>query len=170
MNTLAKLFLTITAFAPVLLVYSIAFAMSENFYLGAAFFAVCMLLVSVCVLLIRRAKKTLASRSYTTQTVETADNEIFTFLLIYLLPLVTKDIQAYNWYLWLVVVGSFCIVVAVSYGFHFNPLLSVLGYHFYKVTRKGELTHILVTNRRLYRVGETLSVVRISEYVLIEKD
>ena len=169
MNKPAKYVLTLTAFAPVLLIYSYVAATSGRCLLAATFVAFCALLVFLCIFLIRRATRNLVSRTYETQVVETADSEIFTFLLIYLLPLITRDIQTYNWYVWIMITVLFCFVVATSYGFHFNPLLSVLGYHFYKIARQGEVTHVLITKRRLYKVGETLTVVRLSEYVLIEK-
>ena len=109
------------------------------------------------------------ARTYHTETVETADHEIFGLVLIYLLPLITRDLVNYNWLVWILVTLIFCLVVATSYGFHFNPLLVFLGYHFYRVTEKGGIPHVLIANRRIYKTGETLNVARLSEYVLIEK-
>ena len=75
----------------------------------------------------------------------------------------------YNWFEWILVTLLFCLIVATSYGYHFNPLLIFFGYHFYKVTETGGMPHILITNRRIYKIGETLDVARLAEYVLIEK-
>ena len=98
----------------------------------------------------------------------TADNEIHSFLLIYLLPLITKDIEGYDWIVWGVIAFFFCVMLTTSYGYHFNPFLVILGYHFYKVTERGGVPHLLITTRRLRRSGQAISVVQLSEYVLIE--
>lgn len=108
-------------------------------------------------------------RVYSTATVETADNDVFGLLLIYLLPLITRDLATYNWLAWIVVTVVFCLIIAIGYGYHFNPMLSVFGYHFYKVTETDGLPHVLITERRIYKTGETLHVARLDEYVLLEK-
>ena len=169
MGKLAKSLLAITAFAPVLLTYAAVSALNRDYCDAAACAAACAILVLLCVVLLRFARIGLQSRSYTTVTVETADNEVFSLLLVYLLPLITRGLSAYNWYAWILVTVLFCIVVATSYGYHFNPLLVLLRYHFYKVTETNGIPHVLVTKRRIYRTGEDLHVARLAEYVLIEK-
>lgn len=169
MGKLAKLLLAITAFAPVLLTYAAVSIINCEYWHATVFVAACVLLVFSCVGLLRFAKNRLQSRNYRTATVETADNEIFGLLLIYLLPLITRDLAAYNWLAWILVTLLFCLIVATSYGYHFNPLLIFLRYHFYKVTETDGMPHVLITNRRIYKMGETLDVARLAEYVLIEK-
>ena len=100
---------------------------------------------------------------------ETADNEGFGLLLVYVLPLITRDLAVYNWYEWILVTFLFCLIVATSYGYHFNPLLIFMGYHFYKVTESEGMPHVLITRRRIYKTGEQLEVARVTEYVLIER-
>ena len=169
MSKLAKLFLTLTAFAPVLLTYAIVSVINSDYCHAAAFVVFCVLLVILCVVLLRFAKHHLQSRTYCTVTVETADNEVFSLILIYLLPLITRDLSTYNWIAWVLVTLLFCVIVATSYGFHFNPLLVFLGYHFYKVTETNGIPHVLIANRRIYKTGEKLDVASFAEYVLIEK-
>ena len=169
MSTLAKVLLALTAFAPVLLTYAAVSAMNCEYVHAAIFVTICILLVIVCAGLLQFAKTRLQARSYRTATVETADNEVFGLLLVYVLPLITRDLAAYNWYAWILVTLLFCLVVATSYGYHFNPLLIFLRYHFYKVTECKGIPHVLITRRRVYETGETLEVARLAEYVLIEK-
>ena len=166
---LAKFLLAVTAFAPVLLTYAMVSAINCEHWHAAAFVAGCVLFVLLCVVLLRFAKSRLQSRVYRTATVETSDNEVFGLLLIYLLPLITRDLATYNWFAWILVTLVFCLVVATSYGYHFNPLLVFLGYHFYKVAEADGLPHVLITKRRIYKTGETLHVSRLAEYLLIEK-
>ena len=169
MGKLAQLFLAFTAFAPVLLTYAGVSALNSNYCHAVQFLAACAALVLLCDGLLHFAKTKLESMSYRTATVETADNEAFGLLLVYLLPLITRDLSTYNWHAWIIVSFFFCLIVAIGYGYHFNPLLVFFGYHFYKVTELGHIPHTLITQRRIYDTGETLQVVRVADYILIEK-
>ena len=169
MSKIAKFLLAVTAFAPVLLTYAVVSVFNCEYWHAAFFLVTCGLLVLMCYSLLRFAKSHLQSKTYRAATVETADNEIFGLLLVYLLPLITRDLAIYNWPSWILVTLFFCFVVATSYGYHFNPLLVFLKYHFYKVAETDGMPHILITNRRIHKTGETLDVGELAEYVLIEK-
>ena len=168
MGKIAKFMLATTAFGPVLLTYAVVSILNCAYWQAAAFVAACVGLVLLCVAMLHFAKTRLQPHSYTTATVEIADNQVFSLLLIYLLPLITRDLATYNWFAWIVITVLFCVVVAAGYGYHFNPLLVLLRYHFYKVTEKNGISHVLVTKRRIYKTGEKLNVARLAEYVLIE--
>lgn len=168
MGMLTKFLLVATAFAPVLLVYGGVLILEGEQSQAVWSFAACALLVGTCTALVQFSKTRLTRRNYTTKTVESADGEVSGFLLIYLLPLITRNIADYNWIAWGIVALIFCVVFARSFGFHFNPLLVLLGYHFYRVTEESGLPHVLVTRRRIFETGETLKVTRPSEYMLIE--
>lgn len=169
MGKLAKLFLAFTAFAPALLTYAAVSIINCDYRYAAIFLVACAALVLVCVGLLRFARSRLQPRTYRPATIETADNEVFGLLLVYLLPLIIRDLATYNWIAWVLVTFVFCLVVAAGYGYHFNPLLVFLGHHFYKVAERDGMPHVLVTKRRIYKLGETLDVARLAEYVLIER-
>ena len=169
MSKLAKLLLATTAFAPVLLTYAAVSVINCEYWHAAALVTGCVVLVFLCAGLLHFAKSNLQSRTYCTATVETADNEVFGLLLIYLLPLITRDLATYNWPAWVLVTLLFCLVVATGYSYQFNPLLVFFRYHFYRVKETDGIPHVLITNRRIYKTGETLEVARLAEYVLIEK-
>ena len=169
MSRIAKFILTATAFCPVLLVHCAVAIMSRAYCIAVIFFIASTVLLVVCLRLMSFLTRSIARRSYTTKSVETADQEVMSFLLIYALPLISRDLSNHNWAVWLVIALFYCFVVTTGYGFHFNPLLSFCGYRFYKVTSEGGLPHVLITKRRIYEVGETLTVGRMVDFVLIEK-
>ncbi len=169
MGKLAKFLLTATAFAPALMTYAVVSLINYDYWNAAAFVGVCVLLVPLCVGLLYFAKSHFPSRIYRATAIENADNEVFHLLLIYLLPLITRDLATYNWPAWVLVTLIFCLVAATSYSYHFNPFLVFFGYHFYKITETGGIPHVLIANRRIYKTGETLDVARLADYVLIEK-
>ena len=169
MSKLAKALLSATTFGPIFLVYGLVSFSDGRPCLGIAFFGLCAVLVLSCGTLLWLAKRRLSSRRYETKTVETADHEVLSFLLIYLLPIVTKGLASFDWVVWTFIGIFYCFTVTASYGFHFNPLLTFLRYHFYRVTEENGIPHVLITRRRIYKVGETIEVARLGDYLLIEK-
>lgn len=170
MNKIARFVLALTAFAPILFVYAAVFAVEKEYCTAAVLVWICVALCGLCAGTLHFAKRQLEGVPYRAEAVETADNEMQGFLLIYCLPLITRDLSLYNWPVWIIIALLFCVMVATSFGCHFNPLLTtVLGYHFYRVTAKGGVTRILLTTRPIQKTGEKLCVAELSEYVLLEK-
>lgn len=169
MSRWAKFFLTATAFAPVLLVYSGVSLIHGAYCMAAGYFVVFMALLLVCLTIMSFFTQSLPPRNYVTKSVETADQEVLSFLLIYLLPLISKDLTNYNLAIWFIIALFYCFVVTTGYGFHFNPLLTFFGYRFYKVTEENGLPYVLIARRRIYRLGETLTVVALTDFILVEK-
>ena len=169
MNKLAKFLLAATAFAPSLLIYALVSASNSEYGDSAIFLGFFALLVSLCVFFLCFSKIKLESLPYRASTVEPADKEVFSLLLVYLLPLLTVDLSIYNWEAWILIAFFFCVVVSTSYGYYFNPLLVLFGYHFYKIAESDGVPHVLITRRRIYKTGELLHVCGLAEYILIEK-
>ena len=170
MSRLTQFFLTASAFAPIFLSYSLVLALDNHCTMSLLSLGVCVALVLTCVGLLGMSRKFLPVKTFKTKRAEPKDNEIFSFLLIYLLPLVTRDLATYNWWAWGLVAALFCLMVAMSYGFHFNPLLALFGYHFYSISEEGGMPHVLITKRRIYRTGEVLQTRQIADFALIETD
>jgi len=170
MGGLARFFLAATAFAPIFLVYAIVSAFDHEYCHVLAFFSICAFLTGTCLLLIKLTKSHMSEDNFETRTVETADGENLSLILVYLLPLITNELNLYYWTEWAVIAVFICLIVSRSYGYHFNPLLSMFGYHFYKVAGKEGIPHILINRRRIYNKGENLKVIEISGYTLIETE
>lgn len=168
LNWLAKLLLTSTAIAPVLITYAwVAFQADEGwqavFLLGA-----CIVLIVICMLMLRYSKKHLERVKFSATTVEAADRENMGFLLLYLLPLFTAQFTALNWQVWVPAIVIFAAVVATGYSYHFNPLLGLMGWHFYKVSTKEGVTYVLITKKQLRNATETIEVGQLTEYIVID--
>ena len=169
LSKLAVILMAATAFAPAFLVYALVWVMHGCYWKAVFFAGLCFGLVGLCLFLMAQAEKKLTRRSYTPISISTADSEVMNFLLIYLLPLITRDLATYNWFAWIVIALIFCVVVATSYSYHFNPLLVLCGYHFYKVSDKEGMSHVLITKKRLFRANDDLTVGMLSEYVPYSK-
>jgi hypothetical protein len=144
MSKLGKLVLMLTSLAPILGAFAVnSFAhtdwMTGGFYLGGG-----VVLVAACWFVLWRCRKVLAVEPLTTKKVKTADKEVLAFLLVYLLPLFTKDlIFTGNWFtpLYILAIVAFCVYHGNS--FTFNPLLAMAGYHFYEVENDNGMTYLL---------------------------
>ena len=170
LNFIFRTLFTATAFAPASFVYALVWFSQERYLGGCICIAAGVFLVLGGLGIASQAKKTLPSLPYTAKQVETADSEIIGFLLIYLLPLMTDDYSTTNWFLWILIAVVFCWLVAASYGYYFNPVLSMFGWHYFKTTDDQGRTSVLITKKRLYDPNTQLLVGKIAEYVLIEKD
>ena len=105
---------------------------------------------------------------FTATTIEAADKENISFLLLYLLPLFTEEFSTLNWNVWIPVVLIFALVVATGYSYHFNPLLSLFRWHFYKAGTKEGVTYVLITKKQLRNATETIKVGQLTEYIVID--
>ncbi|WP_201772725.1 hypothetical protein [Endozoicomonas numazuensis] len=130
---LAKLLLTSTAIAPVGFTYAWVAWFADEKTFAALAVSVSLFLVLLCIWLLRYAKNSLERIDFSVSTVEAADRENMGFLILYLLPLFTASFDTLNWEVWLPTLVIFAIITSTGYSYHFNPLLGVMRWHFYKV-------------------------------------
>ncbi len=100
LNWIAKILLTSTAIAPVLLTYAWVAYQSCEPRQALVLLAVCVFLVAVCIGMLHYAKSKLERMNFSTTTAEAADRENIGFLLLYLLPLFTSQFSKLNWAVW----------------------------------------------------------------------
>ena len=170
LSFVARFILTASAFAPASAIYAIVWCVHGS-YIGVV---ICLsiggLLVLTCFLMTNYAIKKLQPMPYTAKAIESADAETISFLLIYLLPLMTNEFSTTNWEAWLLVALILCLAVSCSYGYQFNPVLAMFRWHCFKVTDDQGRTSVLITKNKLYEPEERLSVGKITEYLLIDKE
>ena len=168
LTSFAKLLLTATAVAPVSLTYAwVAWYQCENLIAiiacGLAIF-----MLAICVLLLRYVSSHSESLPLNAASIEPADSESLGFMLLYVFPLFTDSIEALNWELWAPIMILFGVIIGTGYSYHFNPLLGLLGWHFYKVTSAGGVTYVLITKKHLRNAASVGRVGQLTEYVLID--
>ena len=168
LNAFARILLTSSAIAPVGLTYAwVAFMEGDE---RAAIYILLSSLatVAICLLLLRYARKNLESSPFQAVEVEAADRENMGFLLLYLLPLFTSQFNTLNWQLWVPTLVIFAMITATGYNYHFNPLLGLLRWHFYKVQSKEGVKYVLITRKQIRSAANPVSVGQLTEYILID--
>jgi hypothetical protein len=131
LSRIAQVFLAATALAPVLLVWAAASYQTSRAYAAAAV-VVAVLLVVICVGLLALAKRELQTDPLVMAKAVRMDKDAVGFLIAYALPLVLSDdaTQLPALAVFVVIVGLLLVQLQIL---HVNPLLGVLGFHFYEV-------------------------------------
>lgn len=170
LSTLARWLLTATSVAPVLLTFSIVFVIKKDWVTGIALLVACLILVILCLTMIRKARTQLEDIDFQASSIEAADRENVSFLVVYILPLFTANLAELNWNVWIPIIAIFAWITATGYSYHFNPLLNLLGWHFYRVNTHEGVTYVLLTRKELRSANTKLVVGQLTEYIVLDKE
>lgn len=86
------------------------------------------------------------------------------------MPLFTSQFSTLDWEFWIPTVVIFAVITATGYNYHFNPMLGLLGWHFYKVESSEGVTFILITKKRLRTAANAITVGNLTEYILLDME
>lgn len=167
-NVLARVLLTATALAPVGFTYAWV-AFTQDMSKAAIIIALVSLsFVIICFGVIWLAKRSLSSTEFRAQTIEAADHENTAFLLLYVMPLFTSQFRTLAWEFWVPTLLIFILITATGYNYHFNPLMGLMGWHFYKVESIDGVVFLLITKRQIRSNLQPLRVGQLTEYMLLD--
>ncbi len=132
--------------------------------------AITVLLVVVCWLLLLYAAKNIERSEFKIKEFERSDKEVLAFLLTYLLPFLASDRLEFSgeW-----ITGAYILLViflSVSHAdaVHFNPVMGLLGYHFYSVKDGDGVPYLLISKDTLRRPDREITVVRLSNSIFLQ--
>jgi hypothetical protein len=143
---MAQVFLAATALAPVLLVWAAASYDASRAYAAAAI-VIALLQVVICVALLALAKRELQTDPLVIVKAVRMDQDAVGFLIAYALPLVVSDsaTQLPALAVFVVIVGLLLVQLQIL---HVNPLLGMLGFHFYEVELTNSDTALVISRSR----------------------
>jgi hypothetical protein len=168
LNALARLLLTATALAPVSFTYAWVAYVQGDPHTAKIIAAVGVALVVMCAVLLASAVTNLPASDFRASSIEAADHENTAFLLLYVMPLFTSQFQTLDWQFWVPTIIIFGVITATGYNYHFNPLLGLMRWHFYKVQSPEGVTFILITKKHLRTAATELRVGQLTEYILLD--
>lgn len=168
LSVFARLMLTVSAIAPVGFTYAWVAYMQGQALVALWAAGVGIAAVAACLIVLSYARNNLESMRLNINAIEAADSENIGFMLLYLLPLFTDKISTLNWSLWVPTLIVFGLITATGYGYHFNPLLGILQWHFYRVTSTDGVTYVLITKKQMRVAHQLVSVGQLTEYVLLD--
>ena len=165
LNIFAKFLLMATSLSPVLGAVAVnQFARHEPWTRWAGWLVAALFLVFVCWAVLRYAARNAQQHLFHIKEFERNDTEVLAFLLAYLLPFVSSKDMAFTgeWLTGAYIFGVIFLVFAHAGAFHFNPVMGLLGYHFYSVKNGDGVSQLLISKAELRRPGKDVQTVRLA--------
>lgn len=170
MNRFYKLLFAATSMAPITGAYAINQFRDGQVMWGASFIVLGLSLTLICWAVLAFAARNQQTEPLHVVEVELADKEILAFLIAYLLPVLSResfDILA-NPLSGFFVLFILLLCVYNSNAFHFNPLLAMVGYHFYEVKTESGIPYMLITRHIIRDKNYATLVKELSTYVYLD--
>ncbi len=170
LNQFAKLLLVGTSLSPVLGAVAVnQVALGKPWADWLPWLAAGLLLVFICWALLRYLAANAQSQLLTLAQFENNDKEVLAFLLTYLLPFISAKDMAFQGQ-WLTVAYIFAVIsmVIVHAGaFHFNPVMGLLGYHFYGIKNGDGVSLLLISKAELHKPGIEVKTVKLAHNIYL---
>lgn len=100
-----------------------------------------------------------------------ADRSTITFVVAYVLPLLTVGNVRVQWEVLVIVFGLLIMLIYHSDAYLVNPLLAIpFGYHFYEVTNEEQVTYILVSRREIVNTREPVEGRQVSRFMFLDAE
>ena len=171
LNWLAKLLLVSSALSPVLGAVAVnQYSLGKPPSTWLPWLVVGLLLVFICWALLSYAARAAQKHTLKITQFEANDKEMLAFLLAYLLPLASaKDMLAgVHWMTTVYVLVIIMLVFTHARALHFNPMLGLLGYHFYSLKDGTGSSLLLISRQELRRAGVEVQTVRLAQDVYLQ--
>ncbi|CAN7496726.1 hypothetical protein LJR230_003314 [Trinickia sp. LjRoot230] len=169
LSRLVRVLLALTAIAPLSVSLAFQFARSRNYEWAVLAFSLCLGLGLLARTIIGVASARLETLQIDIVKAKSADKEVIGFFVAYALPMIfhgqasSPDLTA-----WLFAAAMLLFVLWGTQSMQVNPVLGVLGFHFYEVDTGGGVTYLMITRRRINNVLTIGQVVQLSEFGLLE--
>ena len=113
-------------------------------------------------------KRHLEELKFSFSSVEVADRESLGLLVVYLVPLLRTSFSDLEYLVLVPAVAIFLALALTGHNYHFNPLLRMFQWNFYKVGTSEGVTYILITRRTLRNAVGRITVGQLTGYTLID--
>lgn len=172
LKRLPKVFLVATSIAPISITLAFVSVRSGNYVECLFWLLVAGGLVLATKGILYLSQTRLEVLSVTLSKAKTSDREVIGFLLAYVVPLALGAGQIPQIDKWAVgfLVLFFGAVVWGTQAYDFNPLLGLIGYHFFEIELQSGITYVLITKRSIVSVQQVTAVVQLTEYVLLDRE
>jgi MFS family permease len=170
LNKIAKFLLVSTSLAPALGAVAVnQFSHHEDWSRWGGWLTAALLLVVLCWAMLRYASANAQKHLFHIKEFERNDKEVLAFLLAYLLPFVSAKNMAFTGdpLTGAYILGTIFLVFAHASAFHFNPVMGLLGYHFYEVKNGDGVSHLLISKDELRRTGRDVQTVRLAHGIYL---
>ncbi len=169
MNLFAKSLLVSTSLSPAFLVMGVNQFERCNWLFGAICMALTLFSVGVCLGLLKYVGKNGPESPIYIKEFESKDQEVLTYLFIYLLPFIQSDNPTFAsmWITGIVSLVILILFIAHVGAFHFNPVMRLFRYRFYAIKNAHGVPNLLISNKVIPRPDKKLQTVRLARNVYL---
>lgn len=171
-NRFQKGIWTLSISVPIWIGFSISWWIMKKTWLPSAIaLAVALVLTIGFVLSYKYAIKQLSKVDVTVKKVTQNDRPVIAFMISYILPFGSFAFDKYNPVMFFGFAVLVYLVMVFSNSLSANPLLFLIGYHFYDIEcDNGIGNYLLMTKKIIRNKDEIGSVNRVTEYFLIMQE
>lgn len=167
-NLPANFILTGVAIVPVMFTYGVAAFLQGHTIIGTLLMIGGTAAMSAYFLMVRYVRRHFERTTFSFTAIETADKENIGIMLLYLMPLLEITISEMTWHIIVPAIVIFSCLAISGYGFHFNPLMNLFKWHFYKAQTDSGVAYVLITKKNLRNVNEPLIVCELTSYTVMD--
>lgn len=170
LNKFAKFLLVLSSLSPMLGAVAVnQFALGKPLMGWLPWVVIALLLVFICWGLLQYAARNAQKHKLKVEQFEDNDKEVLAFLLAYLLPLVSvrDTVAEIHWLTGAYVLVIILVVFTHARAFHFNPVMGLLGYHFYSLKNSDGLSLLLISRSEIKRSGNELDTVCLARNIYL---
>ena len=172
LNIVAKCLLVLTSLSPVLLTLAVNQLERGGPWTTSCWLALAALfLAALCKNLLLYAQENAQRHVLYVREFENKEQELLTFLFIYLLPFVRGSTFSNEWLTSAFVLAVIIAAIATTGAFHFNPVMRLLFcYRFYAVKNRRGVSCLLISKVDLRRPGRSINTVRLAYGVYLHTE
>ena len=170
LNWFAKLLLVSSSLSPILGAVAVnQYTLGKPLSAWLPWLLVALLLIFICWGLLYYAAHSAQKHTLKITQFEDKDKEVLAFLLAYLLPFAAaKDMLAdVHWLTGAYVFSIILLVFTHARALHFNPMMGMLGYHFYSVKDGDGVSVLLISRSELRRSGVEVDTVLLANDIYL---
>lgn len=171
LNRFANLLLVSTSMSPILGAVAVnQYSLGKPSSAWLPWVVVALLLVFICWGILKYVARAGQKHTLKVTQFEDKDKAVLAFLLAYLLPfLAAKDIMAdVHWLTGAYVFAIILLVFTHARAIHFNPIMGLLGYHFYSLKDGNGVSVLLISRPELRRIGGDVQTVRLAHDIYLK--
>ena len=170
LNIFAKCLLVSTSLSPVLGAVAVnQFGRGKPWTNWIWWLVGALLLVFLCYALLRYAKENAEKHLFYIKEFERKDQEMLTYLFIYLLPFIRSENSTFanEWITSVYILAIIILAIAYADAFHFNPAMRFLGYRFYAVRDRDGVSNLLISKTDLRKPDKEVQTVGLARNVYL---
>ena len=169
MNLFAKSLLVLTSLSPAFFVMGINQFENRKWLYGVIWIGITLILIGFCWVMLKYLAKNGPESPLFIKEFESKDQEILTYLFIYLLPFIQSDTSTFArmWITGIVSLSIIILFIAHVGAFHYNPVMRIFGFRFYAIKNAHGVSNLLISNTDIPRPDKNLQTVRIARNVYL---